>query len=130
MARKTSSIQKAHPLIAVIDDDRSVLTSLPRLLRSAGYAAVAFSSAQEFLDAFPAQLPQCLVLDVQMPGMNGFELQSRLRELGCLVPIVFITAHDTPQTHAFVHQSGTAGLLLKPFSGASLLTAVSKAMAS
>jgi FixJ family two-component response regulator len=60
--------------------------------------------------------------------MNGFELHSRLRELGYSLPIVFITAHDTPQTHAFVSQKGLAGLLLKPFSGSSLLAAVGQAM--
>ena len=128
MARQTSSIQKPRSLIAVIDDDCSVLTSLARLLRSAGYAAIAFGSAQEFLDSLKATSPQCLVIDVQMPEMTGFELQSRLRELRCTVPIIFITAHDSPATRAIISQTGT-GLLTKPFKGAALLKTIDKVVA-
>ncbi len=120
----------SKPLIAVVDDDLSVRTSLARLLRSAGYAVQFFGSAPEFLESIATAIPQCLVLDVQMPGMNGFELQSRLRALGQQMPIVFMTAHDTPQTRASASQSGAVGLLFKPFNDTALLELLARAMRS
>ena len=116
------------PLIAVVDDDRSVVKSLARMLRSAGYEVGTFGSAQEFLGSLATSLPQCLVLDVHMPEMNGLELQSRLRELGHRLPVVFITAHDTPQTRAAASQNGTIALLFKPFGNTALLDALRKAV--
>ena len=117
------------PRIAVVDDDESVVKALARLLRSAGYAACTFGSAQEFLGSIATSLPQCLVLDVQMPGMNGFELQSRLKDLGHgQLPVIFITAHDTPQMRASARQSGTFALLLKPFEDTALLAAIDEAI--
>ena len=117
------------PLIAVVDDDPSVLRSLARLLRSAGYTASPFGSAQEFLGSIATSLPQCLVLDVQMPRMNGFELKFRLKGLGHdQLPVVFITAHDTPQTRALAWQSGFVGLLIKPFEDTALLGAIGQAI--
>jgi len=118
----------SKPLIAVVDDDPSVVKSLARTLRSAGFEVSAFGSALEFLGFLETSLPRCLVLDVQMPEMNGFELQSRLRELGYRVPVVFITAHDTPQTRATASQSGTLGLLFKPFGNTALLDLVRRAV--
>jgi len=115
------------PLIAVVDDDRSVVKSLARLLRSTGYEVSTFGSAQEFLSSLPASLPECLVLDVQMPEMTGIELQSRLRELGHRVPVVFMTAHDTPQTRAAATRDGILGLIFKPFAPAAFLATVGKA---
>ena len=117
------------PLIAVVDDDHSIVKSLARLLRLSGYAVDTFGSAQEFLNCVALSLPRCLVLDVQMPGMSGFELQSRMKELGHAVPIVFITAHDTSQTRAAARQSGAITLLFKPFRSTVLLTAIAEAIA-
>ena len=113
----------------MVDDDHSVVKSLARLLRMAGYAVDTFGSAQEFLNCLVTSLPRCLVLDVQMPGMNGFELQSRMRQLGHAVPIVFITAHDTPHTRAAASQCGAIALLFKPFQSAALLAAIEEAIA-
>lgn len=118
----------SKPLIAVVDDDPSVVRSVARLLRSVGYEVSAFSSAQEFLVSLATSLPECLVLDVHMPGMSGLELQSRLLELGHRFPIVFITAHDTPQTWAAASQSSTLGVLIKPFVNNALLDFVRKAV--
>jgi len=117
------------PLIAVIDDDRSIVKSLARLLRLAGYGVDTFGSAQEFLNCLALSLPRCLVLDVQMPGMSGFELQSRMKDSGHGVPIVFITAHDTPHTRAAASQSGAIALLFKPFQSTALLAAIEEAIA-
>src|SRR5437868_5053967 len=79
----------AAPVIAIVDDDASVRRSLLRVVRSAGYNAEAFASARAFLEWLSTGHAACLVLDVQMRGMSGFDLQERLA-----VPIVFITAHD------------------------------------
>jgi len=124
-----TSLAITKPLIAVVDDDKSVLRSLSRLLRSAGYAVQSFGSAQEFLVSVATLSPQCLVLDVQMPGMSGFELHGRLKDLGHQIPVVYITAHDTPHTGTSACQPGTVGLLFKPFDETELLAIVSKTVA-
>ena len=84
---------KHAPIVAIVDDDASVRRSLQRLVRSAGYAAEAFGSAREFLEWLPRGQAACLVLDVHMHEMSGFDLQERLA-----VPVVFITAHDDEVT--------------------------------
>ena len=116
------------PLIAVVDDDRSVIKSLARMLRLAGYAVETFGSAGEFLASFPATRPQCLVLDVHMPEMSGLELQDRLAAQESCVPVIFMTAHDTPQTRESVRRAGSFGLFLKPFANEALLQAVRAAI--
>lgn len=118
------------PFIAVVDDDRSVVKSLTRTLRSAGYEVGPFGSPQEFLSSLGAAAPQCLVLDVHMPGMTGLELHCRLRELGHQMPVIFITAHDMPQIHAAASQAGVVALLFKPFGNPALLRAVQQAVGS
>ena len=116
------------PLIAVVDDDRSVVKSLARMLRSAGYAVETFGSAREFLASLPASPPQCLVLDVHMPEMSGLELQDRLAAEESCVPVILMTAHDTPQTRERAHRAGSFGLLLKPFANEALLRAIREAV--
>ena len=81
-----------HPLLSVVDDDESVRESLPDLLRKLGFAARAFSSAQEFLSSDSVDETKCLILDVAMPGMTGLDLQQELTRRGYKVPIIFITA--------------------------------------
>jgi FixJ family two-component response regulator len=119
-----------QPHIAVVDDDPSVIRSLARLLRSAGYAVRTYNSAQDFLTSLATLSPQCLVLDVQMPAMNGFELQARLRDSGCSLPVVFITAHDTAEARASARRGGAVGLLPKPFDNNSLLAVIGRVLAS
>jgi FixJ family two-component response regulator len=116
------------PLIAVVDDDRSVVKSLARMLRLAGYAVETFASAKEFLVSLPASRPQCLVLDVHMPEMSGLDLQDRLEAQGACVPVILITAHDTPQTRERAHRAGSFGLFTKPFANEALLRAVREAL--
>jgi FixJ family two-component response regulator len=116
------------PLIAVVDDDRSVIKSLARMLRLAGYAVETFASAREFLASPPGAPPQCLVLDVHMPEMSGLELQDRLAAQESCVPVIFMTAHDTPQTRERIHHAGGFGLLLKPFANETLLRAIREAV--
>ena len=118
-----------HPLIAVVDDDQSVVKSLARMLRLAGYAVETFGSAAEFLAALPTAPPQCLVLDVHMPKMSGLELQEQLAAQESCVPVIFMTAYDTPpQTRASIHRAGGFGLLLKPFANEALLCAIREAL--
>lgn len=116
------------PLIAVVDDDQSVVKSLARMLRVAGYAVETFGSAGEFLASLPTALPQCLVLDVHMPEISGLELQDRLAAQESCVPVIFMTAYDTPQTRERIHHVGGFGLLLKPFANEALLCAIREAM--
>lgn len=118
----------AQPLIAVVDDDVSFLRSLGRLFRSVGYAVASFSSGREFLSSLGTSTPACVVLDVQMPEMNGFEVLERLASLGLCLPVILITAHDTPQFRERAHRAETAGLLIKPFDGESLLASVHRTL--
>ena len=119
---------RVTPLISVVDDDHSIVKSLARLLRLSGYAVETFGSAQEFLSGLISSLPRCLVLDVHMPEMSGLELQDRLATQESCVPIVFMTAHDTPQTRERIHRAGSFGLLLKPFANEALLRSVREAL--
>jgi len=128
MARQSINTAEARPLIAVVDDDQSVLNSVARLLRSVGYAVATFSTGPEFLGSIATSSPRCLVLDVQMPDMNGLELQTRLTDLGHQMPVVFITANDSPQTRAIAIQSGVLDVFLKPFEEKALLAAIGKAV--
>jgi FixJ family two-component response regulator len=111
-------------MIAVIDDDPSVRRALLRLLRAAGYAAEAFASAAQYLDAAVTTLPACLVLDVRLAGSTGFDLADRLRAAPPPPPIVFITAHDDAPTRERARRAGAAGYLAKPFEGQALLDVV------
>jgi FixJ family two-component response regulator len=122
-------LDTATPCVAVVDDDESLLRSLGRLLRSAGYKVETFGSGQEFLDRLPDHRPGCLVLDVHMAGMTGIELHDRLRAEGADVPVVLITAYETPQSRQHAQQASTK-LLLKPFDKHSLLLAINDAVGS
>src|SRR5439155_27066602 len=107
------------PVIAIVDDDASIRRSLRRLLRTAGYGAETFTSAREFLEWLPRGRAACVLLDVHMKGMTGFELQERLS-----LPVLFITSHDDPLTRARIEKSGAAGHLWKPFEQQAVLDAV------
>ena len=111
------------PVIAIVDDDASIRRSLLRVVRSAGYKGEAFASAGEFLDWLATGRAACLVLDIKMSGMSGFELQERLA-----VPIVFITSHDDGPTQARLEKSGAAAHLKKPFSAEAVLAAIRRAV--
>ena len=109
-------------LVYVVDDDASFRTAIERRLRVAGYEVETYSSAQLLLDRVPAaERPGCILLDVQMPGLSGLELQSRLIELGSILPIVFVTGHaDTPTTVRAI-KAGAEDFLTKPASSEQLI---------
>lgn len=116
------------PLVAVVDDDESVRESVPDLLRELGFAAAAFASAEEFLASDHLGQTRCLVLDVNMPGMSGPELQEELTVRGHAVPIVFITAQQDDGICPRVLAAGAVACLFKPFSDTALLDAVNAAL--
>jgi len=116
------------PLVSIVDDDVSVRRSTRRLLHSAGLRAEAFASAEEFLMSGRAEETACLVLDLRMPGMNGLQLQRRLAEDSNPVPIVFVTAHSSPEEERQALQAGAIQFLQKPISKDVLLLAIRNAL--
>jgi FixJ family two-component response regulator len=115
-------------LVSVVDDDESVRESLPDLLREFGFAARAFSSAEEFLTSDCVGQTRCLILDIAMPGMNGPDLQQELRVRRREIPIVFITGQRDEAVRARVLEQGATECLFKPFSDTALLDAVNAAL--
>ena len=108
----------SKPLIAIVDDDESVCRAIKRLVRSLGMNAETFTSGQKFLDlieAMPSFHADCVVLDVQMPGLNGVEVQEQLVRTGDKLPIIFITAYDDVGARERALAAGAVAFLRKPF---------------
>ena len=117
-------------LVHVIDDDASFRTAIERRLKHAGYEVETYSSAQHLLDRPPGvEKPGCILLDVQMPGLNGLELQDRLIELGSILPIVFVTGHSDIPTTVRAIKAGAEDFLTKPIPSEQLIAAIERAMA-
>ena len=116
------------PLIAVVDDDSSLRESTQLLLRSAGYRTEAFASAREFLDSPQVDATACLILDVRMPGMDGFELQRFLNGAQRQIPIIFITAHATEIEEESARKAGAVDFLRKPVNDEKILNAIQAAL--
>ena len=121
-------MRPAAPLISIVDDDLPVRRALRRLIQAAGYTVETFASAREFLDASPLGRTSCLVLDIHLDGMSGFELAGQLAAHRDAIPIIFITAHDDAQTRERVRQAGVAAYLPKPFDERVLLEAIRRAL--
>ena len=119
------------PLISVVDDDHSVRESLARLIRSLGLGVQVFGSAEEFLEADLSREPDCLILDIRMPGMNGLELHRQLSAAGRDLPVVFITAHGSDaEVRARALGAGAVDYLLKPLKEEEVLKAIDTALTS
>ena len=114
--------------VAVVDDDPSVRKALARLLRASDLDAHAYGSAQHFLESLQTSVPDCLVLDLQMPEMNGLALQRELGRAGIRLPIVVITGHDEPGMQARCLAAGAAAYLRKPLEERTLLAAIEAAI--
>ncbi len=116
-------------LVHVVDDDASFRTAIERRLKQAGYEVETYSSAQHLLDRPPGvERPGCILLDVQMPGLSGLDLQSRLIERGSILPIIFVTGYaDTPATVRAI-KAGAEDFLTKPATSAQLIDAIERAM--
>jgi FixJ family two-component response regulator len=115
-------------LVSVVDDDEFVREALPDLLRSLGLEATPFASAEEFLDSDMVGTTGCLVLDVTMPGMTGPELQIELAQRNFDIPIVFMTATFDDRLSEEVLKRGAVAFLMKPFSDAAIIDAVTSAL--
>lgn len=102
-------------VIAIIDDNESMQDSLGDLIESGGFEARCFGSAEAFLESDLHSRAACLILDIRMPRMSGLELQARLKEQGCNVPIIFITAYDDAEIRAQAMKAGAVEFLAKPF---------------
>jgi FixJ family two-component response regulator len=118
------------PLISVVDDDPAVVEAMVSLIQSVGYKGKGFHSAEDFLNSRQLVQTSCLILDVRMPSMGGFELQRQLAAGNYRIPIIFITAYDSDDVRIQALQAGAAGLLCKPFGQESLFQAVRFAMAN
>ena len=116
------------PVIAIVDDDDSFRRAATSFVRSLGYDAEAFESAEAFLQS--NHLADCLISDVQMPGMTGIELQDELIAQGRAMPIIFITAFPEMKVRAQALASGAVGILDKPFSDQTLIKCLRKALAT
>jgi FixJ family two-component response regulator len=116
------------PLISIVDDDRSVVEAMVSLIESVGYKAKGFHSADDFLKSRQSPNTACLILDVRMPSIGGFELQRRLAARNYRFPIIFITSYDSDDLRIQALQAGAAGFLCKPFSQESLFQALRSAL--
>jgi len=114
--------------VFVVDDDASVREALGGLVRSAGLSVATYATAQEFLASPRAQGPSCLVLDVQLPGLSGLDLQRRMAEVNLEIPIIFITGHGDIPTSVRAMKAGAVEFLTKPFGDEDLLTAIHEAI--
>ncbi len=115
-------------LISVVDDDESIRRTTTFLIESFGFRGAAFESAESFLKSVQFHETSCLVVDVQMSGMNGLQLQRELAVAGCEIPIIFITAYDSKDTRQRAMQAGAVAFLSKPFNDEELLQAVRLAL--
>src|SRR5262245_7541856 len=104
----------SYPVVFVVDDEKPVSVALSRLIKAAGYEVEAYDSAQAFLQRPQRGLPACLVLDVQMPGLTGLDLQRELKGEDSLLPIIFLTGHGDIPTSVRAMKDGAADFLTKP----------------
>ena len=119
------------PLIAIVDDDESVCRALERLVRSLGMTAETYTGSADFMDQFealPGFRPDCVILDVQMPGMNGIEMQTQIRRTHKEIPVVFITAHDDRKAQEQALAGGAVAFLRKPCNDALLIRTLEAAL--
>ncbi|MEJ8859740.1 response regulator [Variovorax robiniae] len=118
----------APSLIAVVDDESAVRTMLGRVLPLAGYSVAPFATGEDFLASLPAALPACAIVDIHMPGLDGFAVLARLRNAGYAIPIIFITASDDDSLDKAAREAGANKLLRKPFSSEALMAAIAAAL--
>ena len=117
-------------MISIVDDDESVREATKELVRSLGYSATAFASAEDFLQSEQLSTTDCLISDVQMPGLSGIDLQRRLIADGHHMPIIFITAFPDERARARALGAGAVGFLMKPFREESLIECLGQALSS
>jgi FixJ family two-component response regulator len=119
----------SRAMISIVDDDKSVRDAAKTLVRSLGYEAATFASAEEFLESGQLDETACLITDVQMPGMSGADLQNHLIANGDCTPVIFVTAFPECGLRERVLCAGAVGFLSKPFREDSLIACLNKALA-
>jgi FixJ family two-component response regulator len=116
--------------VVIVEDDASMNRALARILRLGGIEAKSYVSGEALLASDTLQGAACLIVDVQLPEMNGFELRARLATMTVLPPVMFITAFDSPEARAQALEAGAVAFLTKPFSGRTLLETVGRVLAA
>jgi FixJ family two-component response regulator len=116
------------PVIAIVDDDAPVIAALQGLLRSLGFASRAFSSARDFIASSAVRDCSCLISDINMPSMDGFELQEALAAGGHSIPTIFITAFPNEHSEARALKAGAVAYMHKPFKVPALISCIEKAL--
>jgi FixJ family two-component response regulator len=119
---------KARPFVAVVDDEESVRCALVRLLRASELDSEGFASGEEFLSSLSTRKPDCAILDLQMDGLSGRDIQKELLGLASPIPLVIITAHDEPRVREQCLADGASAYLRKPLLGDVLIRSVHAAM--
>src|ERR1700721_693285 len=116
--------QETLKLVAIVDDDELIRNALQGLMKEAGFRALAFASAEEFLNSGKQDHTACLIADIRMPGMSGLDLQSKLNEGHYMIPIIFITAQGDEKMRMQALRAGAVEFLTKPFDDEVLLDSV------
>ena len=122
------NIEQTSSLLAILDDDKSVQSALRDLIESWGMRTLCFDSAEQFLDSRARHQASCLIADIAMPGMSGIELQARLKDEQCGIPIIFITAHGDIPLAVSAMKEGASDFFAKPFEGGAFMAAVGHAL--
>jgi FixJ family two-component response regulator len=117
-----------EPIVYVVDDDASVRVALDSLVRSVGFRVQTFATAQDFLQHKPVKAPGCLVLDIQMPGLNGLDLQRELLHADIHIPVIFVTGHADIPTSVRAMKAGAAKFLTKPFDDQDMVNPIQQAV--
>jgi FixJ family two-component response regulator len=125
---RTAIVKSAQ--ISIIDDDEATRIALAALMRAKGFEAKVYESADDFLRSGAHNTSQCIITDIQMPGLSGIELKQRLNDGKCATPVIMITARAEKRLHALALESGAFCLLRKPFKAHALLECVKRALAS
>jgi FixJ family two-component response regulator len=121
-------VSKKPYLVAVVDDDPSVRKALGRLIHIAGYRVESFPTGEQFLSSLHDYKPDCVVLDLHMPDMDGFEVKKLLAKIDPRVPVVVVTGHDTPESRSRMLAGGAKAYLCKPVDDKELLSAIESAI--
>jgi FixJ family two-component response regulator len=130
LRRYFSEVNTVGPLIVIVDDEESVRRALKRLMEAAGFAAEAFATGEALFESMRTSQPACVILDLHMPAMSGFDIQQRLRDERNPVPVVVITGHDSSASQQRALSGGAVAYLRKPVDGEALLGAISKAIST
>lgn len=115
-------------VVVAVDDDRRVRASIHSVLESAGFTAETFTSAESFLESGAVQRARCVIADVRLPGMDGLELQRRIRSERPSLPVIFVTAHDEDEMRQAALRGGAIAFLVKPFDANELIERIQGAM--